>query len=202
MSEQEKPKGISNEKLPDPEVARTELAGGEPRLRTAAHLKRILAASLAAPLVAGVASCYVVVDPVPPPHVIRQPFGRLAIKSPQSVSLVINGGKAIIPDEVPIPLAGSVAHSIQLSSSNATRFVLEISVVVPAGPAPTGSVSGILKPLSRMEVLIDGVTKGILAGPDDLVELPAGVYTVELVPLPTSSPATFTLEIAPSTVKP
>src|SRR5215467_768360 len=89
MSRKSKQKTLMNEKLPDPKAAPTELSQGDPRARTTAHLKRLLAAGLSLPLAAGVNSCmgYQVVDPAPPPAVVQQPFGTMRVKSQMTVGI-------------------------------------------------------------------------------------------------------------------
>src|SRR5438067_6269926 len=97
----EKMKKLLNEVLPDPKQAERDLGAGSPRDRTAAHLKRIVAAAAALHLGAAVADNsvpgdkgkdgknqkppeaqkppekppeqpgYLVVDPVPPPYINR-----------------------------------------------------------------------------------------------------------------------------------
>lgn len=196
MSKRTKRKTLMNEKLPDPKSAAQGLREGDPRGRTAAHLKRILTASLSLPLAAGVASgCYQVVDPIPPPAVIQQPFGTLRVKSAMTVAI---DGRT--PQTMAAEAAVSVPaglHTIQLtSSSNSGVFAVEIGIQASASrPGSTQPVpAGTLKTLSAATIKIDGKPATAVTAQDS-VELSSGLHTIEISPSPASSTLTFTLEI-------
>ena len=198
MSEERK--GLSNEKLPDPKSAPSELSKGGPRTRTAAHLKRIVAASLALPLAASTSLAqrgFLVVDPAPPPQIIPVVSARFVVKSPEIVVVGINR-QAPAPMTAGSPTAlAAGTHRIELTSaSNATSFTIEIKVgpdrpPVDLTPPP---VAAILKVVSPAEVKVDD-KPATLVSPETAIELPAGTHAVVLTPTPRATSQAFTLEI-------
>jgi len=205
-SKRKTPKTLMNEKLPDPKAASAELSQGDPRGRTAAHLKRILTAGLSLPLAAGVASStamgYQVVDPVPPPAVVQQPFGTLRVKSLMTVGIDGRTPQVLQSESTVSVLAG--LHTIQLTNSSSSgTFVIEIGIQSnPARPVVNQLIpSGVLKTLSAADIKIDGMPAKRIT-PQDSVDLSAGNHTIEISPAPVSSTHSFTLEIRVATPNP
>jgi hypothetical protein len=197
-------KTLLNEKLPDPRSATADAAAGDPRGRTAAHLKRIVAASLAAPLVASVTSCgsYRVVDPAPPPAVVPLAVGTLKVKAPMLVAIDADAPQLFAADAIVSFQSGF--HIFQLiGSSDAATFAIEIGVernaprtaVVPLPP------SGVFKALAAANIQLDG-KPAIRVAPQDTVELSSGTHTIEISPTPASRTYSFTLEVRTGTASP
>ena len=198
-------KTLLNEKLPDPKSAAADVATGDPRGRTAAHLKRIVAASLAVPLAAGMTSCgpaYQVVDPAPPPAVVPLAIGTLKVKAPMLVAIDADGPRLLAADVTVSFQSGT--HIFQLiGSSDAATFAIEIAIernATPAGAAPAAP-SGIFKALAAANIQIDGKPATRLA-PQDTVDLSSGTLTIEISPAPASRTYSFTLEIRTGTGTP
>ena len=197
-----KHKTFLGEKLPDPKLAFTELSDGGPRSRTAAHLKRILTASLSLPMAAGItigAASYQVVDPIPPPAVLAQPIARIQVKTPMRVE--IDGRSTAMASNSATTLGGGT-HRIQVTSdSNSTTFAIDIALNLNASRNPGADPvpRGVLKLLSTANVRIDGNAPRRIT-PQDSVELGPGPHTIEFAPIPAASTQTFTLDIG--TVQP
>jgi hypothetical protein len=206
MSKQKNRKTLLNEKLPDPKSATADLAAGDPRGRTAAHLKRILAASLSLPLAAGVTSCsiigYQVVDPIPPPAVLPQAFGTLKVKSPMSVAIDGRAFQAMTAGAIVSIPEGT--HTIQVTRpSNTATFAIEISIERNATrtPAAPPAPSGVFKTLSAATIQIDGKPPVVVTAQES-IELSAGTHMIEISPTSPSLTHSFSLEIRTGTSNP
>jgi hypothetical protein len=195
----EKPKTLTNEKLPDPSAAPSELKEGDPRSRTAAHLRRIITASVTLPLVAGISSCQIpfqVVDPVPPPAVIPQPVATLSIKTPEAAVAMIDersAGQLTATNSVSLA-AGT--RKITLTSTTRSPSIV-VNLQVGAGPINNVSrtvIIAILKVQSATQVKVDDKPAARVT-PEEAVELSAGPHTIEFSLPADSDTQTFSLEI-------
>jgi hypothetical protein len=209
MSKRKNRKTLMTEKLPDPKSAAVNLLEGDARGRTAAHLKRILAAGLSLPLAAGVTACsvtgYQVVDPVPPPAVIPQAFGTLKVKAPLLVTINGRSFQSLMTPTDGVAIASGV-HTIQLSfpsDRNSGAFAIELSIALSSSrtPGTQPPPTGIFKPLSAANIQVDG-KPATLVPPQGSVELSAGTHTIEISPSPASSTHSFSLEIRPGPQNP
>jgi len=175
----------------------TDLAGKTTSERTKLHWKRIFVVSSALPLAACISACGSgpVVERIPPPPAFPRTFVELRVDSALIAS--IDGGvQGLLPNSS-LTLPGA-RRRIDLSEPE-NRNTLSIEITVAQLPSRTPNTdtppSGILKPLSTVDIRVDGKpTKRFT--PDDGLELGAGTHRIEFFPVPPGPNQSFTLEFA------
>ena len=166
MTNQRDGKGLTNEILPDSTRAAEELAAGTPRGRTAAHLKRILAAGLFLQLSGEIAGCGSSDPPRP--------------KAPEP-----NVQKPATPT-TPVPDAVVTPKPLEPSGYG----------VVDPLPQPSGPMLGTLDITSTpsANIIVDGRPTGLVT-PQPVMLLVAGSHTIRLEAVSEKLVQTFNVEI-------